>query len=120
MYSISNNNFICLTRGDTFISPLFINQGNRMRPIRFSLKTHPNAEVYLGILEPNQPFEKALIRKKYNSESNINKYGDLVIELRPEDTEYLLPGKYFYQIKLRLANGRIDTIVPKTEFIIME
>lgn len=120
-YSISQNNFICLTRGDTFIAPLFINQGTKMLPIRYSLITHPDTEVYLGIMEPNQKFEEATIKKsfKYPSE-NINENGDVVINLKSKDTEYLLPGKYYYEIKVKFKDGTIDTAVPKTEFLLME
>lgn len=121
MYSISQNNFICLTRGDTFIAPIFINQGTKMCPIRYNLKNHPNTEIYLGVMEPNQPFEEATIKKMYTSTSpEINDNGDLVINLKSTDTEYLLPGKYYYEVKVKLYDGRICTVVPKTEFLIME
>lgn len=121
MYSIYNNNFICLNRGDTFIAPLFINQGTKMYPIRYNLKNHPNTEIYLGIMEPNQVFEEAIVKKYYTSSSpDINENGDLIISLKPTDTEYLLPGKYYYEVKIKLYNGEVYTIVPKTEFLIME
>lgn len=120
MYSISNNNFICLTRGDTFIAPLFINAGNKMCPIRYKILNHPKAEIYLGVMEPNQPFERATIRKMYNSGSKLTKQGDIIIELRSTDTEYLLPGTYYYEVKVKLDDGNICTVVPKTEFLIME
>lgn len=123
MYSISQNNMICLTRGDTFIAPLFINQGTKMVPIRYNLNNHPSATLYLGITEPNQPFEEAVIRKIYSkvlTPNAINKNGDVQVELKSTDTECLLPGRYYCEIKIQFTSGRIDTVVPKTEFQIVE
>lgn len=124
MVTISNNGFISLTRGDSFSVPLFINMGTGMVPVRYSLLEHPETEVYLGVMEPNQPFEKALIRKKYTHESRINENGDLMIDFTGTDTEYLFPGKYFYQIKAKFIDKEtginIDTIVSKKQFIVRD
>ena len=38
----------------------------------------------------------------------------------PEDTEMLLPGKYYYTFKLRLANGTVCTTTPMKEFWLIE
>ena len=120
MYNISNNGFILLTRGDTFRAPLFINWGTKCQPARYYIENHPEATVYLGIMETHQPFEEAIIKKVYTSKSAIiNKCGDIIVELKSTDTEYLLPGKYYYEIKIYLGNSNIDTIVPKTEFFIL-
>lgn len=123
MVTISNNGFISLTRGDSFSVPLFINMGTGMAPVRHSLLEHPETEIYLGVMEPNQPFEQAIIRKKYTSESKVNENGDLMIEFSSRDTEYLLPGKYFYQIKAKFIDEMgvgVDTIVSKKQFIIRD
>ena len=119
MIYISNNGFVHLTRGDSFSVPLFIDRGTVWSPVRYYIKDHPDATVYLGVMEPNQRFEEAIIRKTYNSNSTINENGDLIISFKPQDTEYLLPGKYYYTIKLR-TNDFVDTIVPETEFFIMD
>lgn len=80
-------------------------------------------QIYLGVMEPNQPFECAIIKKTYTSE-NLNENGDVVIRLDPDDTVCLIPGKYFYQIKSRLVNKDetydVHTIVGKTELWIIE
>jgi hypothetical protein len=79
-------------------------------------------------MDPGQPFEEALVRKKYNK-SNFETLADLQINLTPEDTLDLLPGKYFYAIKIQFnhedrsatSTKRIDevkTLVSKTKFII--
>lgn len=120
MVHISNNGFIRVERGDSFEVPLFINKGNKCRPIRYRITKHPNATVYLGVMEPNQQFENAIIRKKYNSNSKLNSNGDIIISFTPNDTINLFPGKYYYSIKIEHGNGSVDTIVPKTEFFIME
>lgn len=99
MVDISNNGFITVSRGDTFSIPLFINNGSQTDMIRYYIKKYPKANIYLGVMEPNQKFEEAIIKKKFNHSSPINKYGDLVVKFESKDTEFLTPGRYFYSIK---------------------
>lgn len=120
MIFISNNGFIRLARGDSFTVPLFINRGTMVTPVRYLIKNHPEASVYLGVMEPNEPFENAVIKKKYTSTSEVNKNGDLLIIFKPNDTLNLLPGKYYYSIKIDYGNNSVDTIVPNTEFFVMD
>ena len=132
MYTISNNGFITITQGDSFQSPLFINQGTFTVPVRWSIVDHPEATVYFGVMECHQLFGNALIRRYYHYDSKktddflndfgdtINKYGDIVVTIRSQDTEYLLPGKYYYEVKIDFGDGKIDTVIPKTEFFILE
>lgn len=80
--------------------------------------------VYFALMEPNQPFEQAVVKKVYTSE-NLNENGDVVIELNPEDTVCLVPNNdYYYQIKSKFIDeqGRVNvnTVTPKTIFIIEE
>lgn len=121
-FTLGNNNIVNLTRGDSFSVPLFLNKGTGLKPLRYVLKE--GDEVFLAIMEPNQQFENAILKKVYNTD-NLNKNGDVVIELEPEDTECLIPGKYFYQIKAKFIRegGKkpaVNTVVPKTEFWIEE
>jgi len=118
-----SNNMIELTRGDSAKYPLFINEGSDLCPTRYDIDEKD--ELYLGIMEPNQPFECALVKKKYNK--NTLKYddcGNILIKIEPEDTVALIPGKYYYQIKLRkyVAENDYDviTIIDKTEFWMQE
>lgn len=120
MFTISKNGFVSITRGDSFKAPLFINGGTAMCPARLTLSRYPDANLYVGIMEPHQIFEEAIIRQIYTSKSEINRYGDVLIKLRPEETEYLLPGKYYYEVKLDIGDGVLDTIIPKTEFFILD
>lgn len=122
MFTISNNGFVTLTRGDSFRAPLFINWGTDEVPVRFAILEHPKATVYVGVMECNQRFENALIRKYYtsNSKSDVNENGDIVVNIKSTDTEYLLPGKYYYEVKVDLGDGNVDTVIPKTEFFVLE
>ena len=108
MINISNNGFIYMNRGDSFKVPLVINQGTKEDIVRFYISHHPSAEVYFGLMEPNQRFEDALL-KKHLDKKDLNFQGDLMLGFRPEDTEYLLPAKYYYALKaeIRLYNHQI-------------
>jgi hypothetical protein len=118
-----SNNIIELTRGDSARYPLFINQGSDIDPSRYDLKDKD--ELYLGIMEPNQPFECALVKKKYTKASiKLDQEDNILIKIEPEDTVALIPGKYYYQIKLRkyteYGDYDVITIIDKTEFWVQE
>ncbi len=120
MFDISNNGIITLSRGDTASTPLFLNEGTELNPVRYILRD--NDKVYFGISESNCNFENALIRKVYTKD-NLNKYGDVVIEFESKDTQCVLPNTYFYEIKLvrQLDNEQlIDTVVVRSKFVIIE
>lgn len=121
MFNISYNGIITVNRGDSFKMPLFIDFGNALEPIRYTLTD--NDIIYFGVMEPNQPFETALIRKKYTSK-DLNQNGDVVVEFTPKDTECVLPGKYYYQVKLQKfqpdGTYTVNTVIDKTQFFIME
>lgn len=202
MQNIMLNNEVQLSRGDTFSTPLFINKGTELKPLRYYLKdsfpvlqnsilkvgsvllagtnimkhsiingheytynyklespviiTEDSTiyekstifsgsqiktgsilnnniieedlvvcgdEIYLGLMEPNQPFELAILKKKYDYR-NLNKNGDVVIKLKSEDTENLIPGTYYYTIKARLLQDDgtydVNTIITNTQFKIIE
>ncbi len=119
MVRIADNGNITMNRGDTFTLPLFINQGTELEPIRFYIKDHPGTKVYLGVMEPNQCFENAILRKTFDSQSPINTEGDLLINFEINDTLYLHPGIYYYQIKVLIDGELLQTIIPKTPFYIM-
>lgn len=120
MLDISNNGFISLIRGDSFSVPLFINRGTVFHPVRYYISDNPKASVYLGVMEPNQPFERATIRKKYTSESIINDFGDLMIEFTSNDTKCLYPGRYYYEVRIKHSDGSVEIVIPATDFVIFE
>ena len=79
-------------------------------------------------MEPNQLFEDTIVKKVYTKDDHRDEDDPeaLTISFDCEDTENLLPGVYYYSIKLyRPGDGlttkdRIDTIVPKRKFIIVD
>ena len=60
-------------------------------------------------------FENALVRKKYTKE-NLNEDNNVLISFNSEDTENLLPGKYFYEVKAVIIDeaGKEIVIFPLT------
>lgn len=125
------NNIIVMNRGDTYEFDLTIDDEASMDG-RYRL-TGDDA-VYFGLMDPGQPFETALVRKKFTAE-DTDEMGNLVITISPEDTLDLYPGKYFYAIKLHLDHDDIDsntgestgkridrvvTVINKTKFIICD
>ena len=121
MYNIAKNGIIQMHRGDCLCVPLFINIGTEYNPIRFYIKRNPGCKVYLGVMEPGVAFEEANIRKMYDSaDAEVNKYGDIVVRLTPTDTEFLSTGRYYYQVKVESKNGCVTTVIPLTQFFILE
>jgi hypothetical protein len=125
------NNIIVLNRGDTHIFDLTIEDPNDLDGM-YTLQG--NDAVYVGVMDPGQRFEDALIKKKYTA-ANTDTMGNLSIEITPEDTLDLLPGKYFYSVKLHMLHDELDvttgkptgfivdkviTIINKTKFIICD
>lgn len=134
MFNIAFNGIITVNRGDSFRFPLTINFGTTLEPNTCGLRDHD--KIYFAVMEPNQPFECALIKKVFTSE-DVNEKDEVVISFKPKDTLCVLPGKYYYQIKLQRfhkkldENGKeldewdlddydVDTVIDKTQFFIME
>jgi hypothetical protein len=125
------NNIIVMNRGDTYDFDLTIADA-ASEDGRYRLKG--NDTVYFGLMDPGQPFETALVRKRYTKE-DTDEMGNLVIIIDPEDTLDLFPGKYFYAVKLHLDHDEVDvttgkstgsrvdrvvTVINKTKFIICD
>lgn len=123
MFNLAYNGIITVNRGDSFSLPLVINFGTNLEPMTYKLsgKTY----VYFAVMEPNQPFESALIRKTYTID-DVDENGNVVIKFKPQDTQCVLPGKYYYQVKLQRFNSEdpedyeVDTVIEKTLFFILE
>lgn len=119
MEQILNDNLIILNRGDSFSRPLFLNRGTKLQPMRYILSdgngdVNKEDEIYFAIMEPNQTFENAIIKKKYTYR-DLNSNNDVVIELRPEDTCELIPGQYFFTVKLRIPKDKY-VLIPTSNF----
>lgn len=122
MFNISDNCIINMTRGDSFEVALFLNQGTEADPLRYTLSDKD--EVYFGVMECNQRFEDALIRKKFTHQ-DLNENGDVVVSFQHEDTVNVFPDMYYYEVKLRKFNEvsntyEVHTVVQKTKFFIEE
>lgn len=123
MFNIAFNGIITVNRGDSFTLPLALNYGTNLDPYKYTLSD--SCVVYFAVMEPNQPFEEALIKKRYTAK-DADADGNIIIKFKPQDTQCVLPGKYYYQVKLQRFNSttaedyEVDTIVDKTLFYILE
>ena len=122
-YTISENNIIRINRGDTFSFDFTISDENSPEG-RYILKN--DDVLYLGLMDPHQPFENALVKKRYTKD-DCDEMGNLIIKFLPEDTLDLVPGVYYYSIKLhKITDDEEDyidevvTIINKTKFIICD
>lgn len=123
MINISNNGIISLNRGDWFEFPLFMNQGNKLYPIRYSLLEDDAASVYFSIMLPGQEFQNGLIRKVYSSISPHTSQGDIILNLTSDETMSLCPGKYFFSVKLvynKNNQQKVATIIPKRMLLVQD
>lgn len=143
MFTIVGNGIITLNRGDTFTIPLDINIGTGVAPKYYTLKGPQNEDypedrdrLFFALLEPNQRWEDAIVKKVYTSDDIAVEYGVPLLHFYSEDTEYLKPGTYYYQVKLlrsrfndmsenvdkSIDDGfeHVDTVIPRTKFIILE
>lgn len=118
-----SNNIIVMNRGDTYEFTLSINDENSLDG-RYRLKDED--ALYFGIMDVRQPFENALVRKKYTA-LDCDAQGNIVISIEPSDTIDLLPGKYYYAVKLhQLTDDAVEyidkviTVINNTKFIICE
>ena len=106
-------NIVLLNRGDSLELTLALSIDG------ISYTMTEGDRLYFGVMRPDQLFEDAFIRKVYTAD-DYNEYGFLVIKLKPEDSLWLLPGVYYYSLKLKKADGSVTTILPKTKFVIQD
>ena len=122
MFSIANNGIITVNRGDSFELPLRLNVGTSLDQTLYTLTD--TDVVYIGVMEPQQNFEDAILRKRVTKE-NVDDNGTLIVRFWPEDTCCLTPGKYYYQVKITTVDEKtkrtdVETILNKTLFYILE
>ena len=132
---IANNNIIVLNRGDSYQFDLLI--ADSESPNGF-YRIQGDDTVYFGIMDPHQPFEEALVKKRFTV-ADANPYtGLLTIVINPEDTLDLLPGTYYYAVKIHLQHhsylcnwttdeplavsyvDQIDTVINRTKFFLCD
>ena len=117
MAYVSNSGNIELNRGDSLGLDILVNIGTTLEKNIYKLTE--NDAVYFGLMEPNQPFECAIVKKKL-SLNDQNEKGVMTLRLVPDDTLCLLPGKYFYQVKLAIHPDTVITLIDKSQFFILE
>lgn len=115
------NNIITINRGDTFTFDFTIDDDSSESG-RYILSN--DDVLYFGLMDPHQPFECALVKKRFTAD-DCDSAGNLTITISPEDTVDLIPGVYYYSIKLhRLQDteeeyiDEVITVVNKTKFVI--
>ena len=116
---IDYSGIIRIMRGDSFRMPLPINMGTTMDPVYKQLEE--NEFLYFGVMEPNQAFEDAVLKKKYDKDSEKDEDGNTLLILNPEDTLDLLVGTYYYSLKLvrKDSNNKVEyvkTLISPTQF----
>lgn len=125
MARVASNGIIEINRGDTATFPVYVNVGTALKTILYELREGDN--IYFALLEPHQKWENAILKKVYDYTSFDSKHFCIPIHFYTEDTEYLHPGTYYYEIKLRKDAKNnddgfesVETIVPRTKFFIVE
>lgn len=77
--------------------------------------------VYLGVMRPHDPFEKAIIKRSFTKD-DMDSSGQIRVRINAEDTINLLPGVYYYAVKLvqdrGLSTETVTTIIKNTKFVI--
>lgn len=102
MLEISNNT-IRFTRGDTVRLEITV--------------SNPDGTVYK--IKDGDLIEFT-VKKNTDSEIEIIKKSGTEIVIEPEETAELDYGIYVYDVQLILSNGDIDTVIPPSEFIVLE
>lgn len=111
-------NVIQLVRGDDFSFVLNVEDENTENG---NYILNDNDALYLGVTLPHQPFENALIKKKYTKEDQ-NLDGNIIATIDSKDTIDLIPGVYYYSVKLRqnidTEYEKVTTVIYKTKFVL--
>ena len=108
---MERNNIIRLNRGDTYEFDLTISDDTSADG-RYHIQGDDT--IYFGIMDPHQPFEDALVKKKFTVDDTDGN-GNLTIVIEPEDTLDLLPGTYYYSVKIHLQH---ENIHPETNEVL--
>ena len=111
MYCLLPTTSLSLTRGDTMSLELPLYEGPGIDRTPYSISQ--TDVLYVGVMEFNQAFEDALIRKKLTFENTAN--NKFIVSFVTSDTENLKTGKYLISAKL-VRGSAITTVLPLTEF----
>jgi len=125
MSFIDKNKNIVINRADSFTFNVVLNSGSTLNPTIETIGE--NDKIYFAVLEANKPFELGIIKKVYTY-NDLKEDETLDIVLTPLDTEYVVCGVYYYQIKVEhrqeinneFETTSIKTIGQRHKFIIEE
>ena len=124
-------NIVSMNRGDTYT--LYVDAFlDVYQDEEYTLTD--NDAIYFGLMDPNQHFEDALVRKKLTAADLEDPQGPFPITLEPEDTVDLMPGRYYYMVKLKQDHiehyddptmpdehiQSVTTIIDKSKFVIYD
>lgn len=115
MYHIYKNNVISINRGDYLEAEIKLLRGRF--PFQKQIEINEGDTIYFALMHHHEPFERSILKIEYTLE-DINSEGNLNLQIEPEDTIHLFPGVYYYEIKLLTEDSKIETIIPKSKFII--
>lgn len=122
MLSVDNSGNITVNRGDTFKLPLFIDCNKDIfNSVRFPLKE--GDKIFFFLIEPNTSIKHYLLKQIYTKE-DVNENGDIMLKFINQDTSWIAPGTYYYEIKLQRQweekfKDVLITVVPRRKFIIL-
>lgn len=117
MFKIAENGIVTLNAGDSFKVPLYVFFNDESQ--QYELQEFNT--IYFSLMEPQDSFNHGVIRKIYTYK-DFSHDGGVYIEFKPEDTEDLHPGVYYYEVKLQEIKDNkeyITTIIPKRKFYIL-
>lgn len=107
MFKIKPNRDIILTKGDSAVIDLylisFFDNGTRKEYV-----PAPSDEVIFYLKSSANDYSNIVMQKELKD--NIYFY------IKPEDTENLTCGLYYYTIKLLMETGDVFTVVPISKF----
>lgn len=116
-YIIEKNFVITINRGDYLEKEFVFTTGPFLE--EKPLVVNEGDIIFFGLMDPNQHFEHALIKKEFGKK-DITEDGEFTLILESEETLDLVPGIYYYSIKLLTSDSKIKTLIPKTKFIILD
>jgi hypothetical protein len=123
-----SNKIIKINRGDSYEFSMNITDKEDFYKSYFLTETDV---VYFAIMLPHQPFERAILVKGYTLEEQNQETGEIAVKITPNDTRRLVPGVYYYTVKLQ-RGGTLDiiddfddaeevrTLIERTKFIVNE
>ncbi len=112
MINIDAQGNISMSRGDIVDIPLTIKDGDKYNWEKYILSEEDYVEMYIYRLWEK---DSQYVRKITITHEAVNKDGDIIVTLKPEDTQDLEEEKYYFVMKIfRESEGnRPETLFTK-------